>query len=192
MIARSESTVMLNDGRELITRAVSTADAEAVRAFASGLTEKQVRCLDQDLSDETALGRWLAALAEPSNSVLGAFDPAERHRLAGYCRLRLGSGSHAHSGSMEVFVHPQYADLGLGSALVREVASRAEAGGLFMLKTEVAVDDRKKLQALKSLGFELKAIMENWRIDTAGRPYDVIIMAKSLQYPSTQDFLYRY
>lgn len=192
MEIRADSTVMLNDGRELVTRPVTAADAEAVRAFAAGLSEKQVRCLDQDLTDEAALGRWLDALAGPGYSVLGAFDPAEGQRLAGYCRLRLGTGSHAHSGNIEIFVHPDYTGLGLGSGLVREVSSRAEADDLFMLRAEVPVDDRDKLQALKTLGFELKAIVENWRIDTKGRPYDVIIMVKSLQYPSSQEFLYRY
>lgn len=183
MTQPTPATVMLNDGREMALRELAKADAGLVDDFAAGLNGQAAGFLAQDLTTQEGRASWLEGMGAEDYHVLGALDPELGGRLAGYCRLRTGLGAHAHTGEIEVFIHPDYAGLGLGSGLLRETAHRAKGQGLLLLRAEIPVDNKDKLVALKTLGFELKAIVEDFRIDTAGQPYDVIIRILAMASP---------
>jgi len=186
------TTVMLNDGREVGLRWLTAEDRPLLEELAAALPAEDLRHLNQDLRQGEVLQQWLEGLAAGSMRLLGAQDPAEGGRLAGYCSLQPGRGAHAHLGELEVVLHPAYRDLGLGSNLVREVAGAAGEAGLMFLKAEVPVEELGLITAFQRLGFELKAIMENYRVDLAGEPYHAIIMLKRLRYQSHKEFLYRF
>ena len=184
--------VMLNDGRELRLSWLGPDDGDLLARWAADLADQEIRQLDLDLKDSTAVSAWCRGLGGGERLALGAFDPEAPQGPAGWCELRPGSGSHAHLGWMEWFIHPEYRDLGLGSGLIREMESRAQRKDLAFLVAEVALANRRRLEALKTLGFELKAIMEEYRVDRSGEPYDVVVLLKRLQLATRKDFLYRY
>ena len=187
-----QGEVMLNDGRELGLRWLGPDDLAQLRSWADGLPESEIEQLDIDLKDPGALEDWCAALGRGEALALGAFEPTQPDFPAGWCHLRPGRGSHAHLGWMEWFIHPQFRDMGLGSCLIRDIETRAQHRELVFLVAEVALGNKRRLEALKTLGFELKTIMEEYRVDREGRPYDVIILLKRLQLATRKDFLYRY
>ncbi|MFH1057361.1 MAG: GNAT family N-acetyltransferase [Pseudomonadota bacterium] len=186
------STVCLNDGREVCVKWLAPGDLPAVLEFVAGLDEADLSYLNQDLKDIPAMSNRLERLDEGRLRVLAAFDPENGDRMTGYAYLMCGLWAAAHRAAVECFLLPAYRDLGLGSTLLREVAAAAKAAGLMQLQAEIHVDKKEHIAAFKRLGFELKAILEDYRVDRHGRPYDVIILLKRLRYPSTQDFLYKY
>ncbi len=192
MAGPEHTTVILNDGREVDLRWLGAEDRPLLEALAAALPAEDLRHLNQDLRRGEVLQEWLEGLAGGSMRLLGAQDSAQGGRLAGYCSLRPGRGAHAHLGEVEVVLHPAYRELGLGSNLVREVAAAAEEAGLIFLQVEVPVAELGLITAFQRLGFELKAIMENYRVDLGGEPYHAIIMLKRLRYQSHKEFLYRF
>lgn len=186
------STVTINDGREVNVKWLGPADAEAVLAFVAAQDENDLLHLNQDLKDINAMSKRLARLGGDRLRILAAFDPEDGEKVAGYAYMLRGAWASAHRAVVECFIGPAYRDLGLGSTLLRELAAAAEAAGLMLLQAEIHVDKKELIIAFKRLGYELKAILEDYRLDRHGRPYDVIILLKRLRYQSTQDFLYRY
>jgi GNAT superfamily N-acetyltransferase len=192
MPSRADSTTILNDGREMALRLLGPDDEPAAAAMVRGLDPREIAHLDQDLADEEVRRRWLEEASFGRRRVLGALDPAAEGRLGGYCSLEQGQGAHRHMGRVETFLHPAYRELGLGSNLLKEVAARATREELVLLQVEIHAERRALVRAYKNLGFELKAIIESYRVDPAGEPYDVIIMLHRLVHVSNKDFLYRY
>jgi hypothetical protein len=170
MPAKAESHAILNDGREMALRLLGPTDGQAAAAMVRGLDPVEIAHLDWDLADPAVREQWLAEAEAGPRRVLGALDPAEGGRLAGYCSL----------------------ERGLGSNLLKEVASRATRQEMVLLQVEIHAERRALVRAYKNLGFELKAIIESYRVDPAGEPYDVIIMLHRLVHVSNKDFLYRY
>ncbi len=186
------ATVSLNDGRELGMKWLTPQDSEAVLSFVHDLPEEEVRHLNQDLKDLRAMTARLERLNSDRLRILAAFDPEAGGRMAGYAYLLRGSWASAHRADVECFVHHDYRDLGLGSCLMRHLGAAARAMGLMLLKAEIHVDRKDLITAFKRLGFELKAILEDYRVDRQGRPYDVIILLERLQTTSAQEYLFRY
>ncbi len=186
------STVTINDGREVGLKWLEPADIPAVRSFLDDLSDDEVLLLNQDLKDVEAMTRRLERLGGSRLRILAAFDPEDGDRMAGYAYLLRGSWAAAHRAVVECVVHRRYRDLGLGSTLLKELAAAAKAMGLMMLQAEIQVERKDLIIGFKRLGFELKAILEDYRVDRQGRPYDVIILLKRLRYPSAQEFLYKY
>lgn len=186
------STVSLNDGREVCIKWLGPEDNEAVLDFVASLDDNDLLHLNQDLKDFPAMSKRLARLGGDRLRILAAFDPDNGEKMAGYAYMLRGAWAAAHRAAVECFIQPVYRDLGLGSTLLREVAAAAKAAGLMLLQAEIHVDKKELIIAFKRLGYELKAILEDYRLDRHGRPYDVIILLKRLRYQSTQDFLYKY
>jgi ribosomal protein S18 acetylase RimI-like enzyme len=192
MASATETTAILNDGRELALAWLTPAQAPIFSEFLTGMNEGDIAHLSLNPKDSEQLERWLNGLERGELLILAARDPEEERRWAGYCALRLGRGAHSHMAQAETFLHPDYRDLGLGSTLIKEAAGLASQRQLDILEAEVHVEDRPLMDALKNLGFELKAIIEDYRVDCSGNTYDVIIMLKRLSYQSNKEFLYRY
>ena len=192
MANRNDITAILNDGRELVLSWLGAAQVPLFAEFAASLRVDDIVHLGLNLKDAKQLERWLNGLERGELFILAASDPEEQDRLAGFCALSLGRGAHSHMAQVEAFLHPAYRNLGLGSNLIKEAAGLASQRELDYLEAEVHVEDRPLMDALKNLDFELKAIIEDYRVDCSGEPYDVIIMLKRLSYPSNKEFLYRY
>lgn len=192
MASANETTVILNDGRELALAWLTPDQAPQFSGFLTGMNGDETSHLSLNPQDSVQLERWLSGLERGDLLILAARDPEKERRLTGYCALRIGRGAHSHMAQAETFLHPDYRNLGLGSTLIKEAAGLASQRKLDFLEAEVHVEDRALMDALKNLGFELKAIIEDYRVDCSGEPYDVIIMLKRLSYPSNKEFLYRY
>jgi len=184
-------TVILNDGRELVFQWLGAGHRPALEALVGALPEEKRRFLGLDFQKPGTFESCLGGEDSPRR-LLGAFDNEAGNRLAGYAYLSLGRDAHAHMAEVESVLHPDYYDLGLGSGLLREMVRYASAAGILLLRVEVNLDDKELISAVKRLGFEPKAILEDYRLDARGDPYDVIIMIRRLVFSSNQEFLYRY
>ena len=192
MTREATSTVILNDGREVALGWLARGDQEWLAGLTKGLDADEYAYLGVDLRDQAALAHWLAGIRQGKRKILGAWDPAHPADLAGYALLQPGRGAHRHIGQVETFLAPAARELGLGSNMIRELAAEATKDGLLFLELEVHLKQRGLINAFKNLGFELKAIIEGYRVGLEGQPYDVIIMLKRLAHVATKDFLYRY
>jgi ribosomal protein S18 acetylase RimI-like enzyme len=185
-------TVILNDGRELVFQWLGPGHRPALEALIQALPAEKRRFLGLNFREAGTYESCLSTDDESFRRLLGAFDSEGGDRLAGYAYLCLGRDAHAHMAEVETVLHPDYHDLGLGSGLLREMISHTSGAGILLLRVEANLDDKQLISALKRLGFEPKAILEDYRLDAEGEPYDVIIMIRRLLFSSDREFLYRY
>ncbi|MCB2185813.1 MAG: GNAT family N-acetyltransferase [Deltaproteobacteria bacterium] len=185
-------TLSLNDGREVGLAWLGPQDAAPFAELACGLDADELNQQDLNLEDQEAVCAWLAEIGRTCFHVLAARDPGQGDALIGYAFLKRGRYSAAHRAMVASLLHPSFRNLGLGSGLLREVAHLGEDLGLMFLEAEIPASRRDLVASYKRLGFELKAILEDYRVDRQGRPYDVIILMKRLYHQVTQEFLYRY
>lgn len=184
--------MMLNDGSLVDCLWLSPDNQEPLLELSRRLKPGMVGRHRQDLTNPAAVKQWLVGLGDGGLSVLVAQDPKRDNRAAGYVYLQKGSRWSAHMGTVEAYVDPDYRNLGLGSAMLREITRHAEGLGLMFVKAELPAERRDLVTAYKRLGFHLKAILEDYRVDRTGKPYDVLIMTKRVMVDSTQEFLYSY
>lgn len=187
-----QSTAILNDGREMLLRWLGPDDKDLVLDFTRDLDDDEIRYLNQDLKDHEVMSSWLDQLGTDRYRLVAALDAEAGGRMAGYAYFFRGAFSGAHRADVEAFIHPAYRDLGLGSRLLREAADLATAMGILLLKAEMYVGRADLIKSFKRLDYELKAILEDFRLDREGHPYDAIIMMKRLVYQGNKEFLYRY
>jgi ribosomal protein S18 acetylase RimI-like enzyme len=185
-------TVMLNDGREASLRLLRQEDKPVVLGFIESLSRADFDRRTHELADPQAVSASMDRLDGQRYLMLGAFDLSQDQCMAGYAFLRRGIYSSAHRASLESFVHPSYRNMGLGSNLIRTLDELAQQLGVMMLQMEVGADQHDLIQAFKRLGFSLKAVLEDYRLDADCKPYDVIILLKQHYQCGTQEFLYRY
>lgn len=184
--------LMLNDGSTVNCIWLTPENKSPLLELSRRLEPGMVGRHRQDLTNIEAVEQWLGALGSGGLAVLVAQDPGRNNRAAGYVYLQKGSRWSAHMGTVEAYVDPDYRNLGLGSGLLREIVRHAEGLGLMFVKAELPAERRDLVTAYKRLGFQLKAILEDYRVDRAGKPYDVLIMTKRVMVDSTQEFLYSY
>lgn len=192
MTPAKPTPIMLNDGRELTLSWLGADDRPRFEAFCQSLGDGDLMCLHQDLGDHSCLDQWFEEVGGPGFHLLAAIDQAEGGRVAGYAFLRRGRFSASHRAMVESLVHPDYRSLGLGSAMLRQVAALGLSLELMFLEAEVPVIDRDLIDSYKRLGFELKAILEDYRLNRLGDPYDVIILMKRTRQAASKEFFYRY
>ena len=184
--------VMLNDGSLVECIWLTLENKEPILELSRTIKPELLGRHRQDLTNTRAVEQWLNGLGQGGLSVLVAQDPAKANMPAGYAYLQKGSLWSAHMGTVEAYVHPDYRNLGLGSALLRKIVRHAEGLGLMFAKAELPAERRDLVTAHKRLGFQVKAILEDYRVDRTGKPYDVLIMTKRIMVDSTQEFLYSY
>ena len=100
-----QSTVMLNDGREVGLRWMSAEDEAVVLEFIEGLARSDFDRRTQELADREAVISYLQRLDDQTRLLLGAFDLHGDQGLAGYASLRRGRYSSGHRAAVESFVH---------------------------------------------------------------------------------------
>lgn len=184
--------LMLNNGNQVECLWLDRQSMAPLRELAGRVDSKMLGRHRQDLTDQAAMAQWLEGLGQGGLTVLAAMDPEADGRTAGYAYLQKGAKSSAHIGEVEAFIHPDYREMGLGSALLRLIADFAESQGLMFLKVDLPAERRDLVTAYKRLGFQLKAILEDYRVDRSGHPYDVIIMVKRLAIRGNRELLYSY
>lgn len=192
MNSEGYTMIMLNDGRDMGMRWLTPADRALAMEFAGCLEPLQCPNLSHDLDDPEAMSMRMDLLGQGRVALIAAIDLAEPNQAAGLAMLKTGAHSNAHRASVQCYVRPEYQDLGLGSNLMRALEEKADELELMILQVEIRVDHQDLIVACKRLGFQLKAVLEDFRVDSAGEPYDVIIMLKRLKRQGDKEFLYRY
>lgn len=151
-------TIRLRDGRLCVLRSARPEDAAAVlrllRATAAE-TEFLARGPEDPLMDEADERRFLAGrLTAADEFLLAAEVGGEIAGSAGIDRVSQLAKFH-HRAAMGVALRQDYWGLGIGSAMMRQLAVQAKAAGYTRLELEVAVENERAVALYRRFGFEI-------------------------------------
>jgi L-amino acid N-acyltransferase YncA len=174
----------LADGHSLTLRLMRETDRERVLNFARALPTDDLQFLRTDITEPAIVDEWIADLERRNSITVLAEAGAE---LAGYATLHLEQARWTRRvGEIRVQVAPGFRGRGLGRRLTTEIFHLGQARGIKKMAAMMTPDQTGARAAFERLGFQVEALLQDWVVDRAGRPRDLLIMSYDLEGLSDQ------
>jgi len=186
----SPKTVQIKDGTKIVIRPLSKQDGPALLKFFTEVPEDDRLFLKDDVTKKEIIDRWVSDLdfdkvlpiiAEKDAAILG---DATLH----FNRYRW----QMHMAEIRCVVAKEYQQKGLGTALMRELVSAAQARNVSKIRANM-MDTQKSAQgAFQRLGFQKEAELKGFLMDKAGNKHNLILMVNDVykMWEKMEDLLF--
>jgi L-amino acid N-acyltransferase YncA len=182
------SSVLVN-GEMVHFRLLTPADVELLREFFFSIPEKEAASLRHDIRNTETVDRWIQKLDYRKVFPVLAMDE-EAQRVIAVASLHFLEGVYRHIAEIRIVVGKAYRQLGLGSALIKELIEVANRLGLHFLKAEVPMENQLAIRAFRQLGFEVKCTLERYYMTRLGETRDIVLMIKRLLVELEEDLFF--
>jgi L-amino acid N-acyltransferase YncA len=169
----------LKDGTKVLLRPMVPEDQDALYEFFKAVPREDARYLRDDVSSRLLVEKWaknlnyektLPILALKDNVVIG--DATINRRRFGW---------KWHLGTVRVFVHKEYRNVGLGHLMIGELVDIAFKLGIEKLIVEIPDLGAAAINAFTRAGFYRVAVIPNMVKDRENMPVDVVVMMKDVR-----------
>jgi L-amino acid N-acyltransferase YncA len=176
---RYPKEIVLKDGKEVILRQLSAADAEALRTFYEELPLLDRWFFKEDTCRADVIQNWIDH-QEQGNAFAVLATYAERI-VAHAALLWRTFGGRRHVGHLRVMVAPDFRSNRLGTWMLFDLVRRAMDLGLEKIRADfiVGIEDAA-IEAVRRLDFVQEGLLTDYVRDPEGRPHDYQIMVKDL------------
>ncbi|MCG7851438.1 MAG: GNAT family N-acetyltransferase [Methanosarcinaceae archaeon] len=169
----------LKDGTKVLLRPMVAEDQDALYEFFQAVPREEARYLRDDVQSRILIEKWaknlnyektLPILALKDDVVIG--DATINRRRFGW---------KWHLGTVRVFVHKEYRDVGLGHLMIDELVNIAYKLGIEKLIVEIPDPGTAAINAFTRAGFYRVAVIPNMVKDRENMPVDVVVMMKDVR-----------
>jgi len=175
-LAQAEADVVLLDGRSVHLRPIRAADADALRKFHSGLSERTIYFRyfspKRDLSEAD-----LAHLTTVDYQDRFAFIALDRDGIVGVGRYDVLPGSTPTTAEVAFVVADHVQGRGLGSILLEHLAAVARERGVRKFEADVLRVNQAMLATFRSAGYQITTDAD---MDTVAVAFEIAPTAESL------------
>lgn len=169
----------LSDGITITLKPMISGDADALLQFFSRVPPEDRHFLKEDVTSPEVINRWAQEL--DYRRVLPLLCWVDGRVVADASLHRHRSGAREHTGEVRIVVDSDYRNLGLGTALLRELASVANEEGIEHLFLEAVADkEDAAIRAAEYIGFVRAGVLRGFAKDLGGHPRDLILMEMPL------------
>lgn len=182
------SSVLVN-GEMVHFRLLTPADVQLLREFFFSIPEIEAANLRHDIRNPETADRWIQNMDYRRVFPLLAMDE-ESQAVIAVASLHFQEGVYRHIAEIRIVVGRAYRQLGLGSALIKELIEVANRLGLHFLKAEVPMENQLAIRAFRQLGFEVKCTLERYYMTRAGETRDIVLMLKRLLVELEEDLFF--
>jgi L-amino acid N-acyltransferase YncA len=178
----------LKDGTKILFRPMVAADKDALYAFFKAVPIEDARFLRDDVTSVLLVEKWAKNLDYTRTLPILALK--EGKIIADATINRRRSGWKWHLGTVRVFVHKDYRNMGLGHLMIVELADIAYKLGLEKLLAEIPDLNASAIDAFSRAGFYRAAVIPNLVKDRDNMPVDVVVMMKDIKpaHDDTYDY----
>jgi RimJ/RimL family protein N-acetyltransferase len=171
--------VNLRDGLRVSLRPMTAGDAEALLQFFLRIPAEDRYYLKEDVTSPRVVQRWAAEL--DYHRALPLLAWVDGRVVANGTLHRNRAAARGHVGELRLLVEPEYRNLGLGTAILRELADIANQTGLERLLFEVVADkEDPAIRAAELVGFIRVAVLRGHAKDPDSHPRDLVLMEMPL------------
>jgi len=174
-----QKEAVLKDGTKILFRPMVSEDKEALYEFFKGVSEEEARYLRDDIKSRLLIESWAKNLdysrTLPILALKGDIIVAD----ATINRRR--SGWKWHLGTVRIFVHNDYRNLGLGEIMVNELARIAYGLGIEKLILEIPDTNTAVINTFTKAGFYHAAMIPNMVKDRQNMPVDLAVLMKDIK-----------
>ncbi|MBW1609398.1 MAG: GNAT family N-acetyltransferase [Deltaproteobacteria bacterium] len=169
----------LKNGTKLLLRPMVAEDQDALYEFFKAIPKEDARYLRDDVSSRLLVEKWAKNLDyEKTLPILAIKDDA----IIGDATInRRRSGWKHHLGTVRVFVHKEYRDVGLGHLMIGELVDIAYKLGIEKLIVEIPELSTGAVHAFNKAGFYRVAEIPNMVKDRENMPVGVVVMMKDVR-----------
>ncbi|MGV7222738.1 MAG: N-acetyltransferase family protein [Nitrospinales bacterium] len=169
----------LKNGTKVLLRPMVAEDQDALYEFFKAIPKEDSRYLRDDVSSRLLVEKWaknlnyektLPILAIKDNTIIG--DATINRRRFGW---------KWHLGTVRVFVHKEYRDVGLGHLMIEELVDIAYKLGIEKLIVEIPELSTAAIHAFNRGGFYRVAEIPNMVKDRENMPVGIVVMMKDVR-----------
>lgn len=175
--------VALSDGSRVWLRPTLRGDRDRLAAFFKALPEKDRRYFKHDVSKRETINEWCDNLDfDLTLPILAVSRRGRGEKVVANGTLHTERhGWSVHVARIRLQVHPDYRQLGLGQAMLRELCDRAAMRGIDKIQAQVRADNTEGLRLMKKLGFKREGVFRKHAMAKDGTRHDVVILFQDLE-----------
>jgi len=183
-----QKKVSLKDGTKILLRPMVPTDKEALYEFFKAVSEEEARYLRDDVKSRLLIESWaknldysrtLPILALKGDLIIA--DATINRRQFGW---------KWHLGTVRIFVHNDYRNLGLGEIMVDELVRIAYKLGIEKLVLEIPDTNTAVINTFTKVGFHRAALIPNMVKDRQNMPVDLAVMMRDIKPPLDESYDY--
>ncbi len=178
----------LKDGTKVLLRPMVAEDQDALYEFFKAVSEEEARYLRDDVKSRLLIESWAKNL--DYSRTLPILAIKDDIIIADATINRRRSGWKWHLGTVRIFVHKDYRNLGLGELMVDELARIAYRLGIEKLILEIPDTSVATINAFTKAGFHRAALIPNMVKDRQNMPVDLAVMMKDIKPPLDESYDY--
>ena len=180
--------VSLKNGTKILLRPMAATDKDALYEFFKAVSEEEARYLRDDIKSRLLIESWaknldynrtLPILALKGDLIIG--DATINRRQFGW---------KWHLGTVRIFVHNEYRNLGLGEIMVGELVQIAYKLGIEKLVLEIPDTNTAVINTFTKAGFHRAALIPNMVKDRQNMPVDLAVMMRDIKPPLDESYDY--
>jgi RimJ/RimL family protein N-acetyltransferase len=168
----------LSDGTRVLLRPLQHEDTDALLALFGNISAEDLQFVRSDITNKATVRSWVDDLDYHRVLPLMA---VVNDRFVGDATLHFRTGPHRHVAEIRIFLLQEYRRRGLGNLMLKTLVDIARKAGIQFIIAQVVADQTRVVQAFHSLGFERKAVLEDFFLMPNGDAHDVIYMVLSLR-----------
>jgi ribosomal protein S18 acetylase RimI-like enzyme len=178
----------LSNGKEVLLRLLNGPDRPGLFKFFQQAPLEDVQFCKQDVKSPLVIDVAMNQENSHNPLTLVALD-IPTNRVVASLNLRKGQQADKHVGDIQhILVARAFQGLGLGSLILDGLIELAVKENLHWLKVEIVTEMKEIIKAFQSKGFEVKTILDDYFINSAGTTFDVALMLRPLLKTDDDDF----
>lgn len=178
----------LKDGSKALLRPMVKEDGEALYEFFKAVSDEELRYLRDDVKSRLVIEKWAKSLDYAKTLPVLAIKGDTIIADATINRRR--SGWKWHLGTVRIFVHNDYRNLGLGELMVDELARIAYMLEIEKLIVEIPDTSTAAINMFIKAGFHRAAVIPNMVKDRLNQPVDLVVLMKDIKPPLDESYGY--
>jgi L-amino acid N-acyltransferase YncA len=178
----------LKDGSTVLLRPMAKEDGEALYEFFKAIPNEEARYLRDDVKSRLIIEKWAKHLDYTKTLPILALQGSTIVADATINRRR--SGWKWHLGTVRIFVHNDYRNIGLGELMVDELARIAYMLEIEKLIVEIPDTSTAAINMFIKAGFHRAAVIPNMVKDRLNQPVDLVVLMKDIKPPLDESYEY--
>jgi len=183
-----QKEAQLKDGTKVLLRPMVPEDQDALYDFFKEVPREEARYLREDVQSRLVVEKWAKNL--DYNKTLPILAVKDGDIIADATINRRRSGWKWHLGTVRLFVHKGYRNVGLGHLMIEELGRIAYELEIEKLIAEIPDLNTTAINAFSKEGFYRAALIQNMVKDRENRPVDVVVMMKDIKPAHDEEYDY--
>jgi L-amino acid N-acyltransferase YncA len=183
-----QTKAVLKDGTKIIIKPMVAEDQDALYEFFKSVPTEEARYLRDDVKSKIIVENWVINLNY--NKTLPILAMKDDIIIADATINRRRSGWKWHLGTVRIFVHNDYRNIGLGQLLLEEISRIAYGLGIEKLIAEVPDTSIAAINMFTKTGYHKAALIPNMVKDRQNMPVDLAVLIKDIKPPMDESYEY--